>query len=273
MYLGLSKERALPDRAHDLTPYDFDVDIKRPLSYESRPLRLFLFLSSWSGLMLLVQDPELCRAFKQGDKHALKTVYLHYAPLLYRYLARGFSFQSKGQYYSYAGLSDIAEQESIVQETFVRCFADQARENYDNTRPYLYYLQRACRNQLLQEQKKRRRLTLHESTEDIVQDNDNDESLSAQSQLECEEVQKHLRTFLSTCDEREQLVFEALYERGESQAQAAERLNIGRMQVRTSLQRLRKGILKHFRETGYLQQLQHNPHAHTQLLIFLGISV
>lgn len=203
--------------------------------------------------MILVQDSTMLQGFRDGEATVLRDVYLHYAPQLYSYLRQGFSFTSGERWFRVPPVSDPAEQENLVQETFVRCFREQIRHNYDGKRPFLAYLQRTCRNLLLEE-RRRTRVALVE--EDGSSEVSNDEDVvSPDLLMEHQELLSLLQDFLEHCSEREQRVFRAIYEEGDSQAQAAERLGLGRTQIRTSLQKLRQGLMQHLRESGYLQVL------------------
>ena len=211
--------------------------------------------------MFLVQNPQLLAGYQSGKAQALHQVYLHYAPKLYSYLRKGFSFSSGNKMYRFAGLLDPVEQEALVQETFLRGFSETARKNYDGQRPFIHYLHRICRNILLQEQKKNQRYQLYESAEDIETAASLPEKPKQGQQhlLEEQELQDMLKVFLEQCGERERQVFHALYTEGDSQSEAATRLGLGRMQIRTSQQKLRKGLMQHFKETGYLSKLYAAP--------------
>ncbi|TNE46685.1 MAG: sigma-70 family RNA polymerase sigma factor [Deltaproteobacteria bacterium] len=203
--------------------------------------------------MKLVQDSILLQRFRDGESNALHEVYLHYAPQLYSFLRQGFSFSSGEQWFRVPPLDDPVEQENLVQETFVRCFRQHIRERYDGQRPFLAYLQRTCRNLLLEERRRAQPMVLdHEVREESSEDHD---ALSPEQKLEHQQLVTLLEDFLSHCSAREQEVFRAIYEEGDSQAQAAERLGLGRTQVRTSLTKLRQGLLQHLKESGYLETI------------------
>ncbi|MCB9637672.1 MAG: sigma-70 family RNA polymerase sigma factor [Myxococcales bacterium] len=206
--------------------------------------------------MKLSQDRELFQGFQQGDAQALATVYLHYAPKLYEFLSRGFTFSSQDRWFRVPPLLDPCEQESYVQETFTRAFSPQARQNYDPTRAYLPYLQRICRNLLIEDRRKQQSHRVEELETLGPSEEIEANEPPIEEQFEETEMRKQIESFLQACDPREALVFRALYEEGDSQMQAAQRLGLSRMQVRTSLQRLRSALLDFFEQSGYLQHLQ-----------------
>lgn len=222
--------------------------------------------------MFLTQDAGFLKAFRIGKAEVLQQIYLHYAPELYRYLRRGFRVSSAGSHYRFSGLKDPVEQESFVQETFVRCFSQAARDSYNGKNAYGGYLQSTCRNLLLESWRKNKKYTFvaldesfeQESSEQLYQD-----EFEQQSLLEAKELQRSLENFLNGCDERERLVFDALYQRSESQQEASSRLEIGRTQLRTSLKKLRKGLLLHFRNTGYLASLEKAERGKSLLVLLL----
>lgn len=207
--------------------------------------------------MKLTEDRELLEEFRRGTPNALEQVYLHYAPQLYTYLQKGFSFSSQGTWYRVHSILDPVEQENLVQETFIRCFSPKARMQYDGERPYLPYLQRTCQRIFIGQKRLAKRFV--EYNPELDSEPEPNEQ-TQQEELEKQELLSLLKQYLETCDEREQRVFEAIFERNESQKQAAERLEMGRMQVRTSLQKIRRGLIRHFRETGYLQHVDHSAH-------------
>lgn len=204
--------------------------------------------------MRLVEDKVLLEGFRRGESEALREVYLHYAPALYRFLQEGFSFSSRGTWYRVSGITDRVEQENLVQETFARCLAEGPRRSYDGKRPFLPYLKMACQRVFLAEKRLLKWIdTSH--TEEALQALPS-KAPSVERAIESEEVQALLEQALTGLSAREQEVFRAIYEEGESQQQAATRLGLGRMQVRTSLKAIRKALLEVFKETGYLTQLQ-----------------
>lgn len=213
-----------------------------------------------------MEEPDLFVGFQEGKQEALRTVYLHYAPQLYSYLRKGFSFSSGSSWYRVSGIQDPVEQENLVQDTFVRCFEPKVRASYDGKRPFFPYVQRICRNLFLGEKRKHWRECLEEQPQDEA---DPSEEMTAQEQLEHQELLQLLHQFLQRCSERERQVFEVIYEHGLSQQQAAEELGLGRTQIRTTLTNLRKGLLRHLRDSGYLASLQSG---HVSLQSFLWLS-
>lgn len=217
--------------------------------------------------MKLVDDKELLEGFRAGKPDALRRVYLHYAPSLYAYLRSGFSVKSRGQWFSIRGITDPVTQENVVQETFARCFRPGPRASYDGMRPFLPYLKTACHRILIEEKRHDRWVHVSSDELDNVQVG---ERPSAQELLETQEVQVLIRELLASLPDREQQVFSAIFEEGDSQQQAAERLGLGRMQVRTSLKSIRVAVLRHFRESGYLTHVQHkHSSVNTSVLLYL----
>lgn len=202
--------------------------------------------------MMLVETPALLERFRRGEESALVAVYTHYAPMVYRHLQRGFVFSSQGRWFRVHGLHDAAEQESFVQETFVRCFAEKARLSYDGERPYWPYVMRVCERLLIEERRRHKKVVAlsEEALASLSEDGP-----SVQQSLEQQELIALLETFLATCSSRDRAVFQALYEYGDSQQQAAERLGLGRTQIRTSLARLRRELLRFLRDRGYLRAM------------------
>ena len=82
------------------------------------------------------------RDFRAGKREALERVYREHVALVATVVRRGAVLSSTAQIGAVAG----DEVHDLVQETFVRAFAERARLGYDGLRPYRPYLLTICRN-------------------------------------------------------------------------------------------------------------------------------
>jgi RNA polymerase sigma factor (sigma-70 family) len=87
-------------------------------------------------------QPELLRRFRQGDREALAVVYRACIDDVYRLARYGFRTEQG----VVPPLADDSAALDLVQETFVRAFAEAARMRFDGLRPYRPYLLRITRN-------------------------------------------------------------------------------------------------------------------------------
>ncbi|MBL4632534.1 MAG: sigma-70 family RNA polymerase sigma factor [Kofleriaceae bacterium] len=86
----------------------------------------------------------LLEAFRRGEREAMGTVYKRFVGDVETLTRRGFTQSARR-----IGGARIDEQAELVQETFVRAFADRARSSFDGLRPYRPYLLRITRNLMI----------------------------------------------------------------------------------------------------------------------------
>ncbi len=107
--------------------------------------------------MLLVEDRALQDAFRRGDNAALLRVYRHYAPIIAKLMARGFSFQSQGRDCRFHGTRSTFDLEDRVQEVFARALSERARLAYDGLSCYEAYLRTIAKNLIIDDFRKKER--------------------------------------------------------------------------------------------------------------------
>lgn len=203
--------------------------------------------------LALEQDRELLAAFREGRSDILERVYHALVDDVFRLAALGFATR--------AGMirpeRDRDEQRAIVQDVFVRAFADRARAAYDGVRPYRPYLLTIARNVMID--RVRARVAEHARTTEV----DVDAIIAADApitgDIEEDAEQRSLRErateYLATLDPEMRAFVELRFERDLSQAALAEHLRITRRRVRTLEARVIKGLrrfLKKHRPTGGL---------------------
>jgi len=210
--------------------------------------------------VILLERRELLDGFRRGDKAALLEVYRHYAPIVSRFLTRGFTFDSQGQLCSFRGFRGGYEIEAALQEVFRRAFEEKARLAYNGFDPYQPYLLRIARNLVINDLKSKQPIlfrfrqggpvVLEPAQEEV-------EELApvppdAADRLEAEEVARLVASFRGTLDPREAGVFRARFEEGLASEKAALALSLTRSQVRTTEARLKERFLRHMQAAGYL---------------------
>ncbi len=214
--------------------------------------------------MILLDDRALLDGFRAGDKAALLQVYRHYVRDLTRFLARGFTFNSKGRPCAFRGFAGGYESEAAVQEVFRKVFEENARLAYDGLSPFRPYLLRIARNLVINDLKAKqpilfryrqgRAITLNAPTEaELALENTPVADRCQDELLEAKEVAKLVQSFKEMLSARDLSVFEYRFEQGLSALKAGQALGLGRSQIRTTEEKVRARFLKHMQRSGYLQ--------------------
>jgi RNA polymerase sigma factor (sigma-70 family) len=191
----------------------------------------------------LRSHPELLAGFRRGDRSALEAVYWAYVDRVERVVARGHSIARKGKRVEGAGEGNVAD---LVQEVFLRAFADRARAAYDGVRDYAPYLTVIARNLLTDFARKQGR----EASFELLDEDDAPaapEPGDGEAWADAETI-RVVENFLEGLDEELRGVHHTRYELGMSQERAAEALGCTRQQFRTREARLRDGLRKALRD-------------------------
>lgn len=203
----------------------------------------------------LPEDRGLLAAFRAGDRKALETVYLHYAPKLSALVFRGLATQS-----GRVRVSSPFEAGAVVKETFARAFAEKARLAYDGASPYLGYLSAIARNFLLNEKRVREEVTADAALERAsTVGADGAVALSSAPQRPDETAEENELTrlvdrFLSERTQSERDVFKARFLDQKTQDESAAVVGLSRIQVRRIEAHLREDLLARFKQHGYLER-------------------
>ena len=190
-------------------------------------------------------------------------MYREYAPGIAAFLARGFTFKSKGRLLQFRGYHSPFDQDNALQETFVRAFSERARLAYDGLSPFKSYLTTIARNYVLSELRQREialSQLVHPTQSDMGQEEqleqlERDHSggpVDAEAGLLQREVDDLYRRFVEKLREPEHGYFVARFEKRMTQAEAGKHNGLSHMQARTIEKRLRRGFLAYMQESGYL---------------------
>lgn len=224
-------------------------------------------------MSLLSSDRRLLEGFRRGETDALTAVYNEYAPALAAFLARGFTFSSKGRLLQFRGYHQPFDLENALQETFARAFSERARLSYDGLSPYKSYLTAIARNLVLSELRRRevamsQLVHVREDGEEIaprVADVDasapgvmgattsESPQPSAEHEFMRQELLKLYRAFVGELDDKERGFFDARFEQRRTQVDAGAAVGLSHMQARTLEKKLRKRFLKFMHSHGYLE--------------------
>lgn len=182
----------------------------------------------------------LLEGFRAGSAKALETVYWEYVRKVERLLSGGFEISGQGTRVGGA-CHQADERADLVQEVFARAFSEKARRAYDGLRDYGPYLYAIARNVLVDWARARGReipaswMALEAAIEVTPRQTDL-EPWAAPA------IMKVVEEYLAALPQELRDLHRLRYEEGLSQAQAAERLGVGRQTVRTLERRLREGL-------------------------------
>jgi RNA polymerase sigma factor (sigma-70 family) len=189
--------------------------------------------------------PGLLVAFREGKSEALSTVYRHYVRAVDGYL-RALARR--------AGTPDLCQASAIadlLQEVFIRAFSPSARLAYDGLRDFGPYLNTIARNCFIDTLRKRR-IEVPLGIEDL------EAGPASASGLDDYDpkVVAVLEAYLRNLSAPEKRVYELRFVEGRSQEAACEALGMSRRSLRTSEERLRKGLRKALFMAGILYEAQ-----------------
>jgi RNA polymerase sigma-70 factor (ECF subfamily) len=165
--------------------------------------------------------PALLTSFREGDREAMSEVYWAYVERVERVVKR---------------LLPRADLPDVVQEVFMRAFAETGRRGYDGLRDYAPYLLTIARNIVID---RARRACRELPTDELPVIEAAEEEPEAWDEPETMRI---VDTYLRELSPDLRAIHAQRYERGLPQREAAAELGISRQQLRTREARLRAGL-------------------------------
>ena len=220
-------------------------------------------------MSLLIEQRELLRRFKAGERAALEEVYRHYVPAVAAFLQGGFTFNSRDRTLRFAGYTQPFDLDNAIQETFTRAFKESARLGYDGLHPYKGYLLAIARNLVLDEFRNRE-VAMSPFIEArgagevpagpgivgaptaAVTDGPSG-GMSAEHEFLRNELGQLYTAFLERLEDRDRRFFRARFEEQQTQVEAGQATGLSHMQARTLEKKLRQRFLEHMHANGYLE--------------------
>jgi RNA polymerase sigma factor (sigma-70 family) len=201
-------------------------------------------------------DRELLERFRRGDRTALAAVYERYVDDVATLARRGFTIESSGHVYVRGATGD-GERE-LVQETFLRAFAQKARLAFDGIGAYRPYLLRITKNLMIDRFRAAQKEAKHvEHVESGV--GDLDALLSANAELPPGEPDLDFKTqlaataeYLATLDDETRKIIALRFEDELSQDEVAARAGCTRRRVRSVEARAQDELRAYLRQRGLL---------------------
>jgi RNA polymerase sigma factor (sigma-70 family) len=192
---------------------------------------------------MVFREPGLLERFRAGDEGALGAVYsqcvdeaTRIAAAVLRACAAG---SPRGPGEMAAALADV------VQETFVKAFAPEARRRFDANRAYLPYLAQIARNVAIDYWRQMRRYVpadLEELLEKLSLEEAQITTDNGRNDWADPETVAIVERYLASLDDDSRSVHEALYVKGLSQREAAALLGLGRRAIRIREAKLQRGL-------------------------------
>jgi RNA polymerase sigma-70 factor (ECF subfamily) len=219
-------------------------------------------------MSLLMEQRELLRKFKAGERRALEEVYRHYVPAVAAFLQGGFTFQSRDRTLRFSGHTQPFDLDNALQETFARAFKESARLAYDGLHPYKSYLLAIARNLVLDEFRNREVAMspfIEARGEAPPSPAAGDPApvqaivdapsgvVSAEHEFLRNELGQLYDAFLERLQERERTFFRARFEEQGTQIAAGQAAGLSHMQARTLEKKLRQRFLEFMHANGYLE--------------------
>jgi RNA polymerase sigma factor (sigma-70 family) len=202
-----------------------------------------------SWMTFLSEHQELLHKFKNGDPKILKQVYLHYAPMVVAFVRKGVSERDGERPYFLPGVDNLFDLEDIVQETFLRAFAQTTRDNYDGSSLFRNYLFAIAKNVQLDRFRKK---SLTSSEKQQLMDL---EEHSAQKSVSLSLLEKELHSlvfnFGNQLKGRSRDIFFTHLIEGKSLRDTAKAVGITLVVVRYQVNKLKKSLKKHLAKQGW----------------------
>jgi len=200
-------------------------------------------------------DHEWLAGFRRGDRPALTRVFHAYLDTVLKALRAGVVVKVDGQPTQIAPRLAPHEEESLVQDVFVRAFSPRARASYDGLREYGGYLSTICRNLLIDRGRRARRDAVLMTVAGAIDElEDRRRSADPSGQLESKQLQQLIEAFHAGLGEQARGVYEARYLQGLSLREASRQLQLSIFHLRRLDAELRVELLGVLRQGGFLTE-------------------
>ncbi len=205
-------------------------------------------------MTVFADNRDLLDRFRRGDRDALAQVYDRYVDEVATLARRGFTIESSGHVYV-RGLDADGERE-LVQETFLKAFAEKARLAYDGISPYRPYLLRITKNLMIDRYRAAQHVTV-ELDESGVGDIDQLLASNAELAAGTEPEDLHWKTlrvatneYVAALDDESRQLVALRFVEERSQDDTAIQMKCSRRRVRTVEERVIAGLRKALQSRG-----------------------
>lgn len=209
------------------------------------------------NLDVLKDHPDRWEPFRNGDRAVLTAVYRETVKDVTRLVQLGFT-GTQGKVVRVLGVQSPEEQRDLVQEVYLKAFAEKARRAYDVNQTYRPYLMRIAKNLMIDRLRKQGRETL---AGDGVTAPDIDDLVESEApvaphdedDVDSGRLTSATRDFVGGQTDEERQFIKLRFEEGMSQAQVAKELGVTRRWVRTQEETARRGLERHLKKTGLFE--------------------
>lgn len=193
--------------------------------------------------MDLSSDRELLDAFRKGERDALQQVYRAHVAKVQQVITYGCNTGS-------GRVPGVGRErcEDLVQEVFVKAFAERARQAYDGLRPYEPYLLQIARNLLVDRARRSGRELL--ATDDAEQEPLSPLETSLERQMHFGRLREATVAFLASLSDEEQRFVELRFVQELSQYEVSSAMGLTRRRVRTLEKRAQEGLAAYLEQQG-----------------------
>jgi RNA polymerase sigma factor (sigma-70 family) len=167
-------------------------------------------------------------------------------------LKHGLTIDSQGQRLRFEGWRSNFEVDDVVQETFVRAFAEPARQGYDGIRPFVAYLTVIARNLLIDAHRRSQRAArlFVPVSGDELQAEDVQPNSSPEQQAQAAELAEAWGDFVDGLETKERTLLELRLGQRAPRREVCKRTGWSAMQVRTRESKLVQRLLDFLAERG-----------------------
>jgi len=202
-------------------------------------------------LTVFEENKQLLNNFRQGTAEALSAVYLRYVDDVAAVLRRGFMLQAKDT--RVPGVPSAETERDLVQEVFVRAFAEKARRAYDGLRPYRPYLIQIAKNLLVDYFRKQGREFHVEQDDQLDRIAEPESSFSPEEQLHWKTMQSATKQFVSGLDSKLQQFVRLRFEEEKSQYEIMDIMGLSRWRVRALEKKVLAGLKRQLKKLDLLE--------------------
>jgi RNA polymerase sigma factor (sigma-70 family) len=206
-----------------------------------------------------MQDRALLDGYRRGDTEAFDRVFDHYAPLIAKWVTRGFSYATRDGRERFRGLASPVDVHDAIHEVFRAVFDEPARKSYSGLQPFEGYLFVITKNQVLRKLSAKGHV-FERSTADIDEAIPSEDP-SPEELVAREEERRVVRDFLGTLSEEELRFVSLRFTEQAPQEAVGEALGWTRKKVRLKEAAIRSGLtrfLKRRRGTAEVREVLHD---------------
>ncbi|MCC6808125.1 MAG: sigma-70 family RNA polymerase sigma factor [Deltaproteobacteria bacterium] len=186
-----------------------------------------------------MNDEELQRGYKRGDKAALEAVYWRHIDAVHRIVTKGVRLVDGRR----AWLARRDLETDVVHDVFARAFAAAARTSYDDSRPLEPYLLQLARNVLVDTLRKERPREDAAAIETLTDEHEPPDPFATK-------LCAAAKSFVAGQDDETRRFVCLRYDEEKSQRDVANAMGVGRKRVRLLDDKLMHALKEHLATLG-----------------------